>query len=110
MVLQEALRLHPPVHWLNRRAVAGDVIDGHAVPEGALVLLAAKLYQSDPEFWANPEAFEPEHFRPDAAAKRHACAWLPFGAGQRFCLGKDFALMEGKLILAMTLQRFDFTT
>jgi cytochrome P450 len=110
MVLQETLRLHPPVDWLNRRAVAGDVIDGHPVPAGALVLLAAKLYQSDPEFWANPEAFEPEHFSPEDAAKRHAGAWLPFGAGQRFCLGKDFALMEGKLILAMTLQRFDFTT
>jgi cytochrome P450 len=109
MVLQETLRLHPPVAWLHRRALAADLIDGHPVPAGARVLLAAKLYASDPEFWANPTAFDPEHFRPEDAARRHACAWLPFGAGQRFCLGKDFALMEGKLILAMTLQRFDFT-
>jgi cytochrome P450 len=114
MVLQETLRLHPPVDWLSRRAVAVDHIVGHRVPAGAYVMLAAKLYQSDPEFWANPETFEPEHFRPEDAAgapgARHPCAWLPFGAGQRFCLGKDFAMMEGKLILAMTLQRFDFTT
>jgi cytochrome P450 len=108
MVLQETLRLHPPVHWLNRRAVADDLINGHPVPAGAFVLLAAKLYQADPTFWANPDLFDPEHFRPEAAARRHACAWLPFGAGQRFCLGKDFAMIEGKLILAMTLQRFAF--
>mgnify|MGYP000503442230 CR=1 FL=1 len=89
--------------------MADDVINGHAVPAGALVLLAAKLFQADPAFWANPESFDPEHFHPEAAARRHPCVWLPFGAGQRFCLGKDFALIEGKLILAMTLQRFAFT-
>lgn len=108
MVLQETLRLRPAVAWLARTAVADDVIAGHVVPAGARVMLGTKLYQSDPEFWPNPDVFEPERFSPENAASHHPCAWLPFGKGQRFCLGKDFALMEGKLILAMALQRFDF--
>jgi len=107
-VLQETLRLYPAVAWLTRTVAIDDRIAGHLVPAGARVMLAAKLYQSDPEFWPNPEVFEPERFRPENVVSHHPCAWLPFGKGQRFCLGKDFALMEGKLILAMVLQRFDF--
>lgn len=109
MVLQEALRLHAPAPWLMRHASADDLIAGHPIPAGALLVLPAKLYHEDPEFWHDPERFDPERFRPENAAKHHPCAWLPFGKGQRFCLGKDFAMMEGKLILAMALQRFDFT-
>lgn len=108
MVLQETLRLHPAVAWLTRTAIVDDVIAGHRVPAGTRIMVGAKLYQSDPEFWPNPGMFEPERFSPEKAATRHPCAWLPFGKGQRFCLGKDFALMEGKLILGMALQRFDF--
>jgi cytochrome P450 len=112
MVLQEALRLHPPAPWLRRTAVVDDVIAGHPVPAGATMVLPVQLYQYDPEFWPNPTAFEPERFRPEQVASalwaRHPCAWLPFGAGPRFCLGRDFAMLEGKLILAMALQRFDF--
>lgn len=108
MVLQEALRLHLPMRWLQRRAIADDWIDGHFIPAGALVLLAAGLFHFDPELWPNPAVFEPERFSPENFAKQHPCAWLPFGKGQRFCLGKDFAMMEGKLILAMVLQRFNF--
>lgn len=110
MVLQEALRLKLPVRWLLRRAVVEDQIDGHPIPAGALIVLAAGLFHVDPVFWPDPEVFAPERFHPTQIAQQHPCAWLPFGKGQRFCLGKDFALMEGKLILAMTLQRFDFTT
>jgi cytochrome P450 len=110
MVLQEALRLHLPLRWLQRRALVADQIDGHPIPAGALVLLAVGLFHRDPDLWHNPEAFEPERFRPENVAQQHPCAWLPFGKGQRFCLGKDFAMMEGKLILAMTLQRFNFAS
>ncbi len=110
MVLQEALRLHAPAPWLMRHAACADNIDGHPIPAGASMVIPAKLYHDDPELWPNPTAFEPERFAPENVAKQHPCAFLPFGKGQRFCLGKDFALMEGKLILAMVLQRFDFAS
>lgn len=106
MVLQEALRLHAPAPWLMRHAACEDVIAGQLIPAGALIVIPAKLYHHDSEFWPEPNRFDPERFRPENIAKHHPCAWLPFGKGQRFCLGKDFAMMEGKLILAMVLQRF----
>lgn len=108
MVLQEALRLHAPAPWLMRHAACEDMIDGHPIPAGALIVIPAKLYHYDPEFWRHPTHFDPERFSQENLVKQHPCAWLPFGKGQRFCLGKDFAMMEGKLILAMALQRFNF--
>jgi cytochrome P450 len=110
MAFQEALRLHPPASWLMRAVVKDDEIDGHPIPAGATVIVPTFLFHHDPELWPNPDSFEPERFAPARSPERHSCAWLPFGAGQRFCLGRDFALIEGKLILAMTIQRFDFAT
>ena len=59
-----------------------------------------------PELWDEPERFEPERFTPERIAERHKYAWIAFGLGQHKCLGKDFALMEAQLILAMLMQRY----
>lgn len=61
-----------------------------------------------PDFWLNPDSFDPENFAADVAKQRHPLAWMPFGAGQRLCIGKDFAMMEGALILAQVMQHYDF--
>lgn len=53
--------------------------------------------------------FRPERFSPEQVKQRHPFAWAPFGAGQRLCIGRDLALMEGQLILALALQRYTFT-
>jgi ribosomal protein S6 len=62
-----------------------------------------------PDEWDNPEVFDPERFQSEKSEKRHKFAYMPFGAGQRKCIGMDFALMEGQLALAMVAQRYTLT-
>lgn len=107
MVLQELMRLYPPVWWMSRTAVQADEIDGFQVKAGSEVVPLTYLVHRHPDFWPDPERFDPERFTPEACAQRHHCAWIPFGMGQRQCIGKEFAMMEGQLILAQLLQRFD---
>ena len=107
MVLQEVMRLRPPSWWLPRTAVADDEVDGYHIPAGTQVVSLTYMYHNHPDSWENPEQFDPERFQPDQVAKRHKYAWVPFGAGQRLCIGRDFALMEGQLALVMALQQYD---
>lgn len=106
MVLQEALRLRPPSAWLPRTALADDTIDGYAIPAGTQIASMTYFYQQHPDFWPDAERFDPERFAPEQSAGRHQFAWIPFGAGPRLCIGRDFALMEGTLALAMITQRY----
>ena len=105
MVIREALRMHPPVPWLIRQATERDVLGRENVLPGSLVVLPIKVYHYDPEFWVDPCRFVPERFNAANLANQHPCAWLPFGKGQRVCLGKDLGLMEGVLVLGMVLER-----
>jgi cytochrome P450 len=61
-----------------------------------------------PEFWPRPTSFEPERFSPERKAFQHDLAYIPFGAGQHKCIGNNFALIEGTLLLAMVAQRYEF--
>jgi enediyne biosynthesis protein E7 len=106
MVLDETLRLYPPVWMLPRRAIADDQINGHAIPSGADVLLCLFTLHRHPDFWDNPEQFDPERFSAGQAAGRAPFAYLPFGTGPRTCLGKRFGLTEIMLVLAVLASRF----
>jgi len=109
MVLQEAMRLRPASWWVPRTAVADDVIDGYAIPAGTTVVSLTYGIHNNPDVWAEPERFDPERFTSEQVAQRHKLAWVPFGTGQRQCIGKDFALMEAQIILAMIVQRYTLT-
>lgn len=109
MVVQEALRLRPPSWWLPRTAIADDVIDGYAIPAGSTVVAFTYGIHHHPGLWENPERFDPERFRDGPPTAPHKLKWMPFGAGQRLCIGKEFSIMEAQLILAMLMQRFTFT-
>jgi cytochrome P450 len=106
MVLQETMRLRPSVWWVPRLASADDTIDGYHIPAGTSVVALTYMVHRHPEFWPDPERFDPERFTPELQHERHKCAWMPFGAGQRMCIGRDFAMMEGQLALAMIAQRY----
>ena len=106
MVMEEATRLYPPAFWLPRTAVEDDVIGGYKIKAGQMVAATMLTIHRHPDFWENPDEFDPERFTPEQVKGRHPQAWMPFGAGQRYCIGKDFALMEGALILARLAQRY----
>src|SRR6185295_4867907 len=61
-----------------------------------------------PEHWENPEGFDPDRFAPERAAERARCAYIPFGAGPRICIGNHFALMEAHVLLATLARRVRF--
>jgi cytochrome P450 len=110
MVVQEVLRLRPPGAWVPRVAIADDEIDGFPIPAGTEVISLIYMIHRHPDFWPEPDRFDPERFAGDHAARgssgRHSFAWIPFGVGQRLCIGRDFAMMESTLALAMIVQRY----
>lgn len=106
MVMEEAMRLYSPVFWLPRTAVEDDVIDGFHIKAGQMVAAVPLTIHRHPDFWEAPNEFDPENFAPDNIKHRHPMAWMPFGGGQRLCVGKDFAMMEGTLILSRLMQRY----
>ena len=109
MVIEEVLRLYPPVFITNRQSLGEDWVCGYHIPAGALVTLSPYAVQRDPRFWDNPLEFEPDRFNPERSAGRPRFAYLPFGGGPRQCIGKDFALYEAVVVLAMTAQRLNWT-
>lgn len=104
--LKEALRLRGPVFWTWRTATEDDEIDGFAVPAGTTVALNFYAMHRHPALWSSPEAFDPGRFAPGHPHATDPSAWLPFGTGQRQCIGLDFAMIEGLLILARVAQRY----
>ncbi len=105
-VMKEAMRLYPPAYMLPRTAVEADVIGGHQIEAGQMIFVLPLTIHRHPDFWDEPDRFDPNRHTPENTKGRHPLAWLPFGAGQRQCIGLDFALMEGTLILAAMAQRY----
>jgi cytochrome P450 len=93
--------MYPPVWLLPRVAIEDDVVGGYGVPAGADVLISPYTLHRDPRFWPQPERFDPERFAPGADSDRPRYAYIPFGAGPRFCVGNHLGMLEAVLVLAM---------
>jgi cytochrome P450 len=106
MVVQESMRLFPPVWALERQALEDDVVGGCHIPAKALVALSPFLLHRHRDYWDNPEGFDPDRFLPEEIEKRPRFAYLPFGGGPRQCIGMGFASMEAQMLLARIVQRF----
>lgn len=107
MVVDETLRMHPSVWQFPREAVEDDVVAGHHLPAGTPVFVSVYGAHHNPRQWADPEAFDPERFRPGAeGAPKERGAYLPFGAGRRQCIGKKLGLAVLQLTVAAAVQRF----
>jgi cytochrome P450 len=105
MVLDEVLRLYPPA-WIGPRRAVGDFeFNGHSVRRGAYVNYSSWASHRIPEVFPDPEAFIPERFTRERKAALPRGAYVPFGGGQRICIGKRFGQTEVKLVATMLLQR-----
>jgi cytochrome P450/ubiquinone/menaquinone biosynthesis C-methylase UbiE len=109
MVLDETMRLHPPAWWIVRSTIAADVIGGYPVPAGALVIVSPYVTHRHARLWQEPDRFDPLRFGEDRAASRPALSFFPFGDGPRSCIGAQFSYVQMELVLAMLVERFDWT-
>lgn len=105
-VIEEAMRLYPPAWIVGRKALEDDEIMGYQIKKGYNVIVCVYQIHRHPQFWENPDAFDPDRFLPERSANRHKYAYFPFGGGPRMCIGNNFALMEMTIILSMMLQRY----
>ena len=104
-VIKETLRLYPPIHVGNRRALPGATVQGYGIPEGLRVMASIYLTHRDEDVWQEPEKFCPHRFR--EGGKRPSFSYIPFGGGPRNCIGAAFAQVEAKAVLARILQQVD---
>jgi cytochrome P450 len=107
-VIEESLRLYPPVYATLSDAVADDEIGGYHIPARSMIILCPYVTHRHPDFWPDPEVFDPDRFLPERSADRPGFAWYPFLGGPHRCIGQEFALMEMVLALAMIARGFRF--
>ncbi|HJU12823.1 MAG TPA: cytochrome P450 [Candidatus Binataceae bacterium] len=110
MVIEESMRLYPPVWAVGRAALADDEIMGYRIREGSNLLLSQWLAHHHPAFWENPGIFEPERFSAARTEGRPRYAFFPFGGGPRMCIGNLFALTEAQIVLATVAQKYSLRT
>ncbi len=107
MVIEEAMRLCPPIWAVPRQAVHDDEIGGYRIPARSTVALCPFVTHRHPDFWEKPDVFDPDRFAPELVAQRPKGAYFPFLSGPHQCIGNEFALLEMRLIVAMVLREFD---
>ena len=103
---KETMRLYPPVPMLPRHVESDHSLGDYHIKGGSDLFFSPFLLHRHPDFWQQPEVFDPQRFEKDAQRAQHSYAYIPFGGGPRVCLGNNFALMEAVFIIAMTTQRF----
>lgn len=107
-VIEESMRLYPPAWIVARRTIQEDEILGYRVPAGRPVFACQYVTHRHPDFWQNPEKFDPERFSPENRKRIHRFAYFPFGGGPRLCIGAGFAMLESRIILAELVRNFGF--
>lgn len=107
-VLDETLRLWPTAPGFTRSPRQPTTLGGYAMMPQDWVIVFLPSVHRDPTVWgAHPDRFDPDNFLPDRVRARPAHSYLPFGAGVRACIGRQFAIHEAVLVLARLLHRFD---
>ncbi|ELZ40457.1 cytochrome P450 [Halorubrum saccharovorum DSM 1137] len=106
-VLNESMRLYPPVYTLFREPKLDVKLGGYRVPEGTTLMCPQWVVHRSPRWYDDPDAFDPSRWKPERRSQRPRFAFFPFGGGPRHCIGKAFSLLEAKLILAKVCSQYD---
>jgi len=106
-VLEETMRLFPPVPMTVRAAFEATEVGGTPIPQGHLTAIAIRNIHRHPDYWQNPLEFKPERFLAENKSTLNRNAYMPFLSGPHMCIGNNFSLMEGQLLLALMAQKFD---
>ncbi len=104
--IKEAMRLQPPVTDIARVLSKDTEFEGVVVPKGTRVFIKFYQYHRHPDIWENPNEYNPLRFSPENLDGRDPYAYIPFSAGQRNCIGQNFALNEEKVVVASIVNRF----
>lgn len=107
-IITEALRLYPPIHTIPRQTMADIEVNGYLIPEGHEIHLSVIHVQRDEQFYDDPLSFRPDRWTDEFEEKLPDFAYAPFGGGRRTCIGREFALLEAKAVLATIGQQFQF--
>ena len=107
-VVDEAMRLYPPVAFMSRAAIGEDRVAGMKIPAGSLVIIAPYVLHRHRTLWDRPDSFDPDRFMPGRREAIDRYAYLPFGAGPRVCIGASFSLQEAVIVLARFVQNLRF--
>ncbi len=107
-VIEEAIRLYPPIAAISRVAIDDDELSGERVKPGSLIAISPYVLHRHRLLWERPDAFDPQRFLGSAREKIDRFAYLPFGVGPRKCIGSTFALQEATLVLAVIVKNFRF--
>ncbi len=105
-VVEEALRLYPPIIAITRNAARCTEILGNTIERGTLVVMPPYVIHRHRLLWREPDLFDPRRFLPGASETIPRYAYLPFGMGPRMCVGAGFAMQEATLALAAIMRQF----
>lgn len=107
LVLKETLRLQPPILMVARQALRACEIEGVRIPAKTTVWVCPDFTHHMPEWWTNPDTFDPERFNEERAEhKGHRFAYMPFGGGAHMCIGFHLAEMQLKAVLHQLLLKY----
>lgn len=105
-VLSESMRLYPPAWIISREVTADWDVAGFPAPRGMQISMVPFIVQRDPRFFSDPLAFKPERWLDGSLDANPDYSYFPFGGGQRLCIGRQFGLLEGTLVLAAVARRY----
>ena len=109
-VIKETLRLYPSVPAISRRVPIEFELGGYTIPRDCMITLEIYQIHRDPEYFPDPEKFDPDRFLPENTENRHPFAYVAFSAGMRNCIGQRFAILEEKAVLSSILRNYKISS